>query len=96
MGNRYELHITQYILASNPVLELDSEERSGLRNFPWTFSRLSKYGVVKAFPRTQSNVGHIAHIMSSLFLVEELDLKEERDKDYHQRYAFIVSQANSN
>ena len=36
------------------------------------------------------------HVISSLFLVEELDLKEEMDKDNHQRYAFLVYQANAN
>ena len=49
LGNRFEIHLTQNMLANYTVLELDSEERSGLRNFPWTFPRLSKHGVVKAF-----------------------------------------------
>ena len=38
-----------YLQIRYTVLELDSEERLGQRNFLWTFPRLSNHGVVKAF-----------------------------------------------
>ena len=37
-----------YLQIRYTVLELDSEERLGLRNFLWTFARLSIHGVVDA------------------------------------------------
>ena len=54
-GSPFEMHFTKYILANYTILELDSEESLGLRNFPWTFPRLSIHGVVKAFSSTQSD-----------------------------------------
>ena len=47
-GFKYISHCT-YLQIRYTVLELDSEESLGLRNFPWTFPRLSIHGVVKAF-----------------------------------------------